>query len=157
MAETCSQKGTEKRERMEPRCRTNYIIVHCKSLQTVLDPLLTGMRRAIALSQGPEAAFIGANEDRIWHNARNWANYLAELVLIHCHHPRPITRLSWGQTGKLNGDTLDHGPSSFRPLDVHLCHCSVCDTDLGFLFWPSGASTNYQISLFELFIEEPGK
>ncbi|XP_027427089.2 uncharacterized protein LOC113909760 isoform X2 [Zalophus californianus] len=67
----------------------------------------TGIRRAIALYRGPKATFIGA-KDRIWRSARNWANYLAELVLIHCHHPRPITRLSWDQTGKLNGDALDH-------------------------------------------------
>lgn len=94
---------------------------------------LAWMRRELALYQVPEAAL---NKDRIWHRAHDRANDLAGLVLTHCHCPRAITRLSWGQTGEPHGAISGTAtPTSFRPLKmVHGCHCPMCDTGFGLLF-----------------------
>lgn len=80
--ETGGQKGTEKRERVEPRFRTSYVSL--VTTDCFGSSSLTWMRRAMALYQVPKAVF---NKDRIWHRAHDRTNDLAGLVLTHCHRP----------------------------------------------------------------------
>ncbi|CAD7688540.1 unnamed protein product [Nyctereutes procyonoides] len=53
-----------------------------------------------------------------------------------CHRPRPTTRQSWDQVGKLVGDASGTTtPTSFWPFMVHLCHHPVCDIVFVFYFF----------------------